>query len=155
MHMVDDDYLLLDYYYLIGWRYSCTKRVKRDYDYLDYLFLDSWGVLILSSLRLFGRCGIRKNRLRSLGHRSHVDYFFPCPRGAVGAQRWRNCGEKTKKSLIQVVIFASVAVLKQMPFASHQIISIPFSGRPSGSFSVVCETADYFYLFFFPPFLDV
>ena len=50
---VDDDYLLLDYYYFVVWRASCTKRVKRDYFYLDYSFLGSAWLLILSSMRSF------------------------------------------------------------------------------------------------------
>ena len=50
---VDSDYLLLDYFYFIVWRASCTKRVKQDYFYLDYSFLGSAWLLILSSMRSF------------------------------------------------------------------------------------------------------
>ena len=48
---VDDDYLLLDYYYYVVWDVSCTKRVKRDYFYLDYSFLGSARLLILTGMR--------------------------------------------------------------------------------------------------------
>ena len=48
---VDDDYLLLDYYYYVVWGASCTKRVKRDYFYLDYSFLGSARLLILIGMR--------------------------------------------------------------------------------------------------------
>ena len=48
---VDDDYLLLDYYYYVVWGASCTKRVKRDYFYLDYSFLGSARLLILTGMR--------------------------------------------------------------------------------------------------------
>jgi hypothetical protein len=57
---VDDDYLLLDYYYFVVWRASCTKRVKRDYFYLDYSFLGSARLLILTSMRLSRRSGTWK-----------------------------------------------------------------------------------------------
>ena len=57
---VDDDYLLLDYYYDVVWRASCTKRVKRDYFYLDYSFLGSARLLILTSMRLSRRSGTWK-----------------------------------------------------------------------------------------------
>ena len=52
---VDDDYLLLDYYYFVVWRASCTKRVKRDYFYLDYSFLGSARLLVLTGMRLSRR----------------------------------------------------------------------------------------------------
>ena len=52
---VDDDYLLLDYYYYVVWGASCTKRVKRDYFYLDYSFLGSARLLILTGMRLSKR----------------------------------------------------------------------------------------------------
>ena len=48
---VDDDYLLADYYYYVVWSASFTKRVKREYFYLDYSFLDSARLLILTSMR--------------------------------------------------------------------------------------------------------
>jgi len=48
---VDHDYLLLDYYYYVVWSASCTKRVKRDYFYLDYSFLGSARLLILTGMR--------------------------------------------------------------------------------------------------------
>ena len=57
---VNDDYLLLDYYYFVVWRASCTKRVKRDYFYLDYSFLGSARLLILTSMRLSRRSGTWK-----------------------------------------------------------------------------------------------
>ena len=60
MHSVDDDYLLLDYYYEVVWRASRTKRVKRDYFYLDYSFLGSAQLLILTSMRLSRRSGTWK-----------------------------------------------------------------------------------------------
>ena len=52
---VDDDYLLLDYYYFVVWRASCTKRVKRDYFYLDYSFLGSARLLLLTGMGLSRR----------------------------------------------------------------------------------------------------
>ena len=52
---VDDDYLLLDYYYYVVWGASCTKRVERDYLYLDYSFLCSAWLLILTGMRLSRR----------------------------------------------------------------------------------------------------
>ena len=57
---VDDDYLLLDYYYEAVWRAPRTKRVKRDYFYLDYSFLGSARLLILTSMRLSRRSGTWK-----------------------------------------------------------------------------------------------
>ena len=47
---VEDDYLLLDYYYGVVWRASLRKRVQRDYDYLDYFVSASPSGLILSSM---------------------------------------------------------------------------------------------------------
>ena len=57
---VDDDYLLLDYYYFVVWRAFCTKRVKRDYFYLDYSFWGSARLPILTSMRLSRRSGTWK-----------------------------------------------------------------------------------------------
>ena len=59
MHPVDCDYLLFDYCYYVVWHTSCTKRVKRDYFYLDYSFLVPRRLLILISMRVSRRPGIR------------------------------------------------------------------------------------------------
>ena len=48
---VDDDYTLLDYFYFVVRSASCPKRVKQDYFYLDYSFLGSVQLLILTSMR--------------------------------------------------------------------------------------------------------
>ena len=50
---VDYDYLLLDYFYFVVRGGSCTKRVKQRFRLLDYSFLGSAWLLILSSMRSF------------------------------------------------------------------------------------------------------
>ena len=96
---VDSDYLLLDYYYFIVWRASCTKRVKRDYFYLDYSFLGSAWLLILSSMRSFQAIWDLEIWARRGHHRSPSDYSFPGSWGDIGVQRWRSWCKKAWFSL--------------------------------------------------------
>ena len=55
MRSVEDDYLLVEYYYGVVWRASQRKRVQRDYDYLDYFVSALRPGLILTSGRPSGR----------------------------------------------------------------------------------------------------
>ena len=63
-HVVDDDYLLENYFYAVVWRASWIKRVLRDYDYLDYSVLGWWLQTILSGMHSTG--GGKSNRKAGL-----------------------------------------------------------------------------------------
>ena len=144
---VDSDYLLLDYYYFIVWRASCTKRVKRDYFYLDYSFSGSAWLLILSSMRSFQAIWDLEIWARRGHHRSPSDYSFPGSWGDIGVQRWRSWCKKAWFSL-EKQRFCNVDGFETSAFPTHQTISISFPFTPFGSFSVVCVTTDYFYFVF-------